>query len=180
MRPRIGLAARAQNYWRGGFLTPRWLPGCWPWCRLEQSSGSSPSPGWACRGRNPAAPRACGQTLHRRLSQHDQRHRCAPSAVRRRQETLAIELIESYRDLNSRQRAIAGQIRRQDLAFAARQRPNASRCPKRSLKGSRRYGKIAWIASLARGSILSRAKAYYPAQAAGLKQILLGIAYDLR
>jgi hypothetical protein len=31
MLPRIWLAARARNYWRGGFLTPRWLPGCWSW-----------------------------------------------------------------------------------------------------------------------------------------------------
>jgi len=39
------------------------------------------------------------------------------------------------------------------------------------IKGRRRYGKIARIASLARDSILSRIKVYYPAQATGLKQI---------
>lgn len=49
-----------------------------------------------------------------------------------------------------------------------------------SIKGRRRYGKIAQIACLARGSILSRIKVYFPAQATGLKQILLVIAYGLR
>jgi hypothetical protein len=48
------------------------------------------------------------------------------------------------------------------------------------IKGRRRYGMIAPIASLAGGSILSRTKVYYPAQVTGLKQILLGIAYSLR
>jgi hypothetical protein len=48
------------------------------------------------------------------------------------------------------------------------------------IKSRRRHGKIARIACLARGSILSRIKVYYPAQATGLKQILLGIAYGLR
>jgi hypothetical protein len=45
------------------------------------------------------------------------------------------------------------------------------------IKGRRRYGKIAQIASLTRGCILSCTNVYYPAQAAGLKQILLGITY---
>jgi hypothetical protein len=48
------------------------------------------------------------------------------------------------------------------------------------IKGRRRYGKIAQIASLPRDSILSHPKVYYPGQATGLKQILLGIAYGLR
>jgi ribosomal protein L34 len=48
------------------------------------------------------------------------------------------------------------------------------------IKCRRRHGRIALIASLARGSILSRTKVYYPAQATGLKQILLCIANSLR
>jgi hypothetical protein len=79
------------------------------------------------------------------------------TTVRYRQESLAIEAISSHRDRVSRQRAIAGQIRRQVLASAARQTPNAVRCPVRSLKGSRRYGKI--VGSRALQQVL-----FYPAQ----------------
>jgi hypothetical protein len=49
-----------------------------------------------------------------------------------------------------------------------------------SIRGGRQYGKIAQIASLATGSILSRIKVYYPAQATGLKQLFLGIVQGLR
>ena len=48
------------------------------------------------------------------------------------------------------------------------------------IKCRRRHGRIALIASLARGSIFSRTKVCYPAQATGLKQILLCIANSLR
>jgi hypothetical protein len=71
------------------------------------------------------------------------------------------------------------------------------RCPERSLpppinsrasssrpaffrRGGRQYGKIAQIASLARGSILSHIKVYYPSQATGLKQLFVGIVQGLR
>jgi hypothetical protein len=49
-----------------------------------------------------------------------------------------------------------------------------------SIRGGRQKGKIAQIASLATGSILSRIKVYYPAQATGLKQLFLGIVQGLR
>jgi hypothetical protein len=72
MLRRIGLAARARSYWRGGFLTPRWMPGCWSWCRLEQSSGSSPSPGWAWNASSSAALRTDALPVHRAvLSRYD-------------------------------------------------------------------------------------------------------------
>jgi hypothetical protein len=48
------------------------------------------------------------------------------------------------------------------------------------IKGRRQCGKIAQIASLARGSILSRIKVYYPTKATGLKQLFLGIVQGLR
>jgi hypothetical protein len=49
-----------------------------------------------------------------------------------------------------------------------------------SIRGGRQYGKIVQIASLARGSTLSRIKVCYPAKATGLKQLFLGIVQGLR
>jgi hypothetical protein len=113
-----------------------------------------------------------------------------------RHETLAIEAIQTVKlgvrgnerlqDESGGRflRARRGKGRMPSDVRTARSRPpiksRASSSGILLIKCRRRHGRIALIASLARGSILSRTKVCYPAQATGLKQILLCIANSLR
>jgi hypothetical protein len=142
--------------------------------RLDQKAKSWPWVRYCFRDGNSAAPCAYGQTLHRCLSRHDRRHRRASSAVRRRQETLAIEAIQTVKlgvrgnerlqDESGGRflRARRGKGRMPSDVRTARSRPpiksRASSSGILLIKCRRRHGRIALIASLARGSILSRTK----------------------
>jgi len=164
--------------------------------RLDQKAKSWPWVRYCFRDGNSAAPCAYGQTLHRclftaRSTTSTCLKCCSPSARD------SCDRSNSNRQARcSRQRAIAGRIRRQVPAGTARQRPNAIRCPDRSLPPPDQIPRVFVGHSFDKMSPPARKdrsdrepckrlyfiphKSVLSAQATGLKQILLCIANSLR